>query len=136
VAGVTAATLGIMSIARDSALFVVSLAPRAADGALFASAQERVFLVFAILLGIGMGPMQAASRTLVARLAPPGMAGEFFGLFALSGRATAFLAPLLVAVATDVFASQRAGLAVVLVFLAAGFVLMLRVREEQARPLA
>jgi MFS transporter, UMF1 family len=135
VAGVTAATLGIMSIARDSVLFLVALSPRAADGGLFASTQERVFLLFAILLGVGMGPMQAASRTLVARLAPPGMAGEFFGLFALSGRATAFLAPLLVAVATDVFASQRAGLAVVLVFLAAGFVLMLKVREEQARTL-
>jgi UMF1 family MFS transporter len=134
VAGVTAASLGIMSISRDSALFFLALAPRAADAALFASVQERLFLVFAILLGVGMGPMQAASRTLVARLAPAGMAGEFFGLFALSGRATAFLAPFLVALATDAFASQRAGLMVVLAFLAAGFVLMLPVREEQAGP--
>src|SRR3546814_3890291 len=53
---------------------------------LFRSAGERLFFISAALLGLGMGPMQAASRTLVARLSPPDMVGEFYGIFSLSGR--------------------------------------------------
>ena len=127
IAGLFVATLGIVSVTAERVLFVVPVAPP--GGGLFASAAEQVFLVFAVLLGICMGPMQAASRTLVARLAPPGMAGEFYGLFALSGRATAFLAPVSIGIVTALFASQRAGLVVVLVFLGVGFALLALVRE-------
>ncbi len=87
---------------------------------------------FALILGICMGPMQAASRTMVGRLAPEGMTGEFYGLFALSGRATAFMAPLLIGVVTQVTDSNRGGLMVVLVFLAVGFAILWTVREERA----
>ena len=126
---VAVATLGIMSIDATHALFFLELAPRAADGALFASPQERIFLGFALLLGLGMGPMQAASRTLMGRLAPPEMVGEFYGLFALSGKATTFMAPFLIAVATQASGSQRPGLVVVLVFLGLGGMLMWRLPE-------
>jgi MFS transporter, UMF1 family len=131
VAAVTLASLGIMSIDATHVLFVVAVDGRP-NAAMFASAPQQVFLVFAIILGVGMGPMQAASRTLVARLAPAEMVGAFYGLFALSARATGFVAPLLVAVATQAFASQRAGLAVVLGFLVLGFVLLIPVREVRA----
>ncbi|MGQ3029252.1 MAG: MFS transporter, partial [Ferrovibrionaceae bacterium] len=85
-----------------------------------------------ILMGLCLGPIQAASRTMVGRLAPPGKIAEFYGLFSLSGRATAFLAPFAIAVVTQAFDSQRAGMSVVLVFLVVGLLLMLRV-EEPAR---
>jgi len=87
-----------------------------------------------VLLGIGMGPMQAASRTLVARLSPSGMVGEFYGIFSLSGRATTFLAPLLIGIVTALFHSQRVAAAIVLVFLAVGFVLLWKVREPSHGP--
>lgn len=132
VAGVTVATIGIMSITADRVLFALPVTPKVPGSGLFASAQEQAFLGFAILLGICMGPMQAASRTMMGRLAPAAMVGEFYGLFAFSGRATTFMAPFLIAVFTQTFASQRAGLAVVLVFLAVGFALMTFVREERA----
>ena len=45
----------------------------------------------------------SASRTLMARISPPEMVTQFFGLFALSSTVTAFLAPLLVATVTDQF---------------------------------
>jgi UMF1 family MFS transporter len=125
------ASLGIMSLTADSAFFFLPLVPVTPGGALFASPQEKIFLGFAIVLGIGMGPMQSASRTMIGRLAPPGMIGEFYGLFALSGRATTFLAPFFVAVTTQAFASQRAGLAVVLAFLVVGFALLTGVREPR-----
>ena len=76
---------------------------------------------------------QAASRTLIGRLAPQGMSGEFYGLFALSGRATTFMAPFLIGVLTGLSGSNRLGLVVVLVFLIIGFALLWSVREEQAQ---
>lgn len=130
---VIVATLGILSVSRTAVLFVVELAPPAAGRGLFGSLQEQVFMGFALLIGISMGPMQAASRTLIGRLAPEGMSGEFYGLFALSGRATTFMAPFLIGVLTQVSGSNRIGLMVVLVFLVVGFVLFWSVREERAQ---
>lgn len=122
-------TLGIMSIGQGSVLFVIEVMPKAAGAGLFSSAGEQVFFLCAALLGLGMGTMQAASRTLVARLSPPDMVGEFFGIFALSGRATTFLAPLLIGITTAVFATQRIAPVVILAFLAVGFVLLWKVQE-------
>jgi UMF1 family MFS transporter len=87
------------------------------------------FWALAVPLGIFFGPAQAASRSLMGRLAPPELRGEMFGLFALSGRITAFLGPMLLAWTTAAFASQRAGMATVLVFLVVGFVLLLPVKD-------
>lgn len=89
------------------------------------------FWVVGAALGLFVGPAQAASRSLMARLAPKGEETEFFGLFALSGRATAFLGPALVGVVTSVTGSQRAGLASLLVLLIAGAALLLRVSEPR-----
>src|SRR5699024_9912951 len=92
---------------------------------------KTLFWVCAVPLGIFFGPAQAASRSLMARMAPPALQTEMFGLFALSGKITAFLGPALVASATAIFASQRAGMATVLILLVVGFVLMLGVREPK-----
>ena len=76
-----------------------------------------------------MGPAQAASRSFMARLAPPHMRAEMFGLFAFSGKATAFLGPLFLAWATLAFDSQRAGMATIIAFLVLGFLLMLPISD-------
>ena len=68
----------------------------------------------------------------MARLSPPEMATQFFGLFALSATVTAFLAPLMVATATDIFESQRIGFASLALLMIIGAVLLLQVKEEQA----
>ena len=130
--GVIIATLGIVGVtqARRVLLRVGTGAVSPTRG-LFGSLQEKVFMGFALLLGFCMGPMQAASRTMIGRLAPEGMAGEFFGLFALSGRATAWMAPLAIGIVTTATQSNRLGVACVLFFLVLGFVLLLGVREER-----
>jgi UMF1 family MFS transporter len=133
IALVAIATLGILSVSRTAVLFVVDVAEPAAGRGLFGSTQEKVFMAFALLIGISMGPMQAASRTLIGRLAPEGMSGEFYGLFALSGRATTFLAPFLIGVLTELSGSNRVGLMVVLAFLLIGFALLWPVREARAQ---
>ena len=68
-----------------------------------------VFYVCGGLIGAAGGALQAASRTLMADQAEPGRMAEAFGLYALSGRATAFLAPFLIALFTDLSGSQRIG---------------------------
>ena len=76
--------------------------------------------------------MQAASRSLLARLAPAEKMTQFFGLFAFSGKVTAFLAPFLVALVTQMYGSQRIGMSAVLAFLIIGGVMMLFVRTNRA----
>jgi len=76
------------------------------------------------LLGIFVGPVQASSRSLMAHLAPADLRAEYFGLLALSGKATAFASPLVVAIVTDATGSQRVGLATILAFFAIGFGLL------------
>jgi UMF1 family MFS transporter len=133
IAGVIIASIGLVSVSTDRVLFALSVGDLEPDRGLFGSTQEQVFMAFALLLGFCMGPMQAASRTLIGRLAPPHMTGEFFGLFALSGRATAWMAPLAIGLVTEATQSTRLGVACVLVFLLLGFVLLWPVREEQVR---
>ncbi|WP_343038753.1 MFS transporter [Skermanella pratensis] len=97
---------------------------------LFAESQT-AFWVLALGLGIFVGPAQAAGRSMMARLSPPGMETEMFGLYALSGRAVSFVGPLLLAWATESFESQRAGMATIVLLLALGLVLLFAVREER-----
>jgi UMF1 family MFS transporter len=58
---------------------------------------------------------------------PASEAGRYFGLLTLSGKATSFLAPLLVAVATQAFETQAAGLAVLFLFFGVGALVLARV---------
>ena len=91
------------------------------------------FWILGGLLGVFIGPVQSASRSLMARLAPPHMTGEMFGLFALSGKITSFAGPLLVGVIAYATSSQRLGMAVIVVLLAAGWMVLSTLKEEQGR---
>ncbi len=93
--------------------------------------QEKTgFWVLGAVLGLFFGPAQSASRTLMARLAPAEEVGAWFGLFSLSGRVTGFLGPALLAIATAAFASQVAGMAVVVGLIALGFAVLLTVKAR------
>ncbi|MSO77183.1 MAG: MFS transporter [Alphaproteobacteria bacterium] len=88
-----------------------------------------VFLPLAVMLGLFMGPAQAASRSLMVRLAPAGLETQMFGLFALSGRITGFVGPALLAWVTFATDSQRLGMATALALLAIGASVLVSVRE-------
>ena len=91
------------------------------------------FWILGGLLGIFIGPVQSASRSLMARLAPSHMTGEMFGLFALSGKITSFAGPLLVGVIAYATSSQRLGMAVIVVLLAAGWLVLCTLEEQHDR---
>jgi UMF1 family MFS transporter len=128
-----AGSIGILSVSGTHVLFTTPVTPKAAGSTPFSSAGEQVFLSFAIVIAIASAPNQSASRSLMARLAPSDKTAQYFGLFAFSGKVTAFAAPLLVALVTDVTGSQRAGMASILLFLVAGLLVLLPVREPKWR---
>lgn len=89
---------------------------------------KTVFMVLALALGLFVGPAQAASRSMLARLSPPALTTEMFGLYALTGKSIAFLGPMLfgwVTLATD---SQRWGMSTIIGFLIVGGLVLLTVR--------
>ncbi len=98
----------------------------------FQTLPEILFILIVVIIAICITAAYANSRTMLARIAPPTMMAEFFGLYALSGTATAFLGHGLVGLSTDFFNSQRAGFGSILILLAGGLVLFTFVREEQA----
>lgn len=109
---------------------VIALAALTVIGATALVITEVVwFWAVAALFGTFMGPAQAASRSLMARLTPPEIRTELFGLYAFSGKATAFVGTLLAAWVTEVTQSQRAGLATAVVFIAVGLAIFLTVSE-------
>jgi len=123
----------LVSYQRDTIFFLVEVGDEPVwDFPYFRSFPELVYLatnqVFAFFFVAGL----ASSRTLMARLSPPEMTTQFFGLFALSGTVTAFMAPLLVGTVTSLFDSQRAGFASLTLLMVIGFVGLLFVREEQS----
>lgn len=95
----------------------------------FATLPEQVFVLVGVTGGMFIGPALSSSRTLMARLAPPGQVAEFFGLYNLTGRATAFLAPTTIGLMTQLSGDQRSGLGVIFIFIGVGFTLLLFVRE-------
>jgi UMF1 family MFS transporter len=119
--------VGVLSLGREHIFFVVPTAPPG-DG-LYGSAPEKVFVLLGLVIGSVAGPLQASSRSLLARLVPAESAGRYFGLLALSGKVTSFLAPLAVAVATAIFQTQAAGPAVLILFLLVGFWLLSGVKR-------
>ncbi|WP_414464452.1 MFS transporter [Hyphomicrobium sp. DY-1] len=125
--------LGILSVDKTHIFFTTEVAGKIVGSKPFSAPGEQVFLAFAILVGVVSAPVQAASRSLLARIAPADKITQFFGLFAFSGKVTAFLAPFCVAIITQETGSQRVGMAAVLAFLAIGVVMMMFVRTRPAR---
>ena len=124
------ASIGVLSVDKTHILFVHPVDPKLAGSAPFTSTGERVYLAFAILIGIASGPLGAVSRTLLARLSPRDKITEFFGFFSFSGKITAFAAPLAIGAVTAATDSQRLGIATSLVFLIGGLLLLQRVEER------
>lgn len=108
------------------ALVVLSAAILLVEGKLW-------FYILGSAIGIFIGPAQSASRSLMAHLAPPAQRTEMFGLFALTGKVTAFLGPALVAGLAYAFDSQRIGMTAILLLFVIGLVILWPLKAP-ARP--
>lgn len=99
---------------------------------LFVGTAQIGFWIVGLILCAFVGPIQSASRSLLARITPEGREGEIFGLYATTGRAVSFLAPGLFALFVAVSGDTRLGILGIVIVLAAGLVLMLPVKSQQA----
>src|SRR5262249_40020010 len=113
------AIIAILMVDRETILFV-RVAPPAPNQPLFSAPAERAYLVLGCLIGMAGGPLQAASRSLLIRLAPKERITQYFGLFALTGKITSFIGPLLIGIVTAITMSQKAGMAVLVLFFVCG----------------
>jgi len=113
-------------------VIVASLAAMIVVGmTLLALSGPVAFWVCGLLLCLFVGPTQSAARTLLLRMTGEGKEGIAFGLYTMTGRAVAFLAPWLFFVFVDLFHADRAGLAGICLVLAAGLIGMLLVRVPE-----
>lgn len=101
---------------------------------LFHDSGKTVFWVGGLILSAFVGPAQAASRSLLARVTPEGMQGEIFGLYATTGRVASFLSPALWTLFIVWFGSTIYGVLGIAIVLAIGLALLLLVRFPARKP--
>ena len=85
---------------------------------------EISFWIFGMLLGIFIGPLQSASRSLLAKLSPQDKITEMFGLYAFTGKLSTFIGPFFISLLSHFFHSKTAGLYVVVMMLFIGLIQM------------
>ena len=91
---------------------------------------DMIFFGCGVLIGGLGGTLQAASRSMMVRHTDPAAPTESFGLYGLSGRATAFIAPALVGLVTTLSGSARIGVSPVIALFLIGLVLLRWVKAE------
>lgn len=132
---------GMIGVSHDALFFGVSYDPlvngRPWDGPLYNTWPEWIFAACDIVNTLFLVAAIALSRTMMAKLSPPEQASTLFGLYAFSSAGTAWIAPVIVGLATSVFASQQSGLLPLLGLIALGCVVLLFVnpaRDPEATP--
>lgn len=94
----------------------------------FQSAGTVIFWIGGLILSAMVGPAQASSRSLLARVTPTGMQGEIFGLYATTGRVASFLSPLMWSLSITIFGATIYGVLGIALVLLLGLILLLFVR--------
>jgi UMF1 family MFS transporter len=102
------------------------------DGPVYRTLPDLLYLLIGFNNAIFITAQYASSRTALTRLTPPDQTGAFFGVYALSGVATAWLAPGLVSLVTRVTHSQQWGFASIVFLLAVGLAGLAFVRGGRA----
>lgn len=94
---------------------------------------QQAFYVLAVVAGFGLGSVQSASRALMASLIPDGQEAKLFGFYALCGKSSSVIGPILFGYVTSVFAgNQRIGLLTITALFVIGALLLQRVRDPKA----
>ncbi len=116
-----------------TACLIISLTPTSVLGMTVSEASplpDYLFYLAGALIGAAGGALQASSRNMLTRQGNPERMTEAFGLYALSGKATSFIAPALIAVASDLTGSQRLGITPVVGLFIIGLILLAWVKPK------
>ncbi|MGH1330289.1 MAG: MFS transporter [Paracoccaceae bacterium] len=120
----TAVAITVVTITRSSVLFI----PVEAGSAM----PDIAFYICGCLIGAAGGAIQSSSRSMMVRQANPERMTEAFGLYALAGKATSFIAPGAIALMTDFTGSQRLGISPLIVLFLLGLILLIWVKPNGA----
>lgn len=121
----TLVAVAVIFVSRQS-VFGIAVAPES-------RLPDIAFYVLGALIGAGGGALQSASRTMMVRQADPERMTEAFGLYALAGKATSFLAPLSIGVVTTLSDSQQMGITPLIVLFLLGLILLVWVKPDGER---
>jgi UMF1 family MFS transporter len=99
----------------------------------FLAHSKETFYVAAGLAGVGIGSSQSVTRSLVALFTPKENAAEFAGFLGFTGKAAAFIGPMLFGTISSLASSQRPAILTVAVFFIVGGVLLTFVDEEKGK---
>ena len=108
-------------------LFVLIIATLIAIYAPESYYSKELFWFAGVLIGLMVGPNQSCSRSLMAQLTPKEKLNEFFGFFALTGKATSFIGPLFFGIVTSIY-NQQMALWVVIILFVIGLLLFNRIQ--------
>ena len=121
----TAIAVSVVFVSRESVLGI-AVAPGSA-------LPDIAFYILGAGIGAAGGILQSASRTMMVHQANPARMTEAFGLYALAGKATSFVAPLAIGAATAMSGSQQIGIAPLIGLFLLGLVLLAWVKPEGDR---
>jgi UMF1 family MFS transporter len=121
----TIVAIAIVFVSRES-VFGMAVAPDS-------NLPDIAFYVLGGVIGAAGGALQSASRTMMVRQADPARMTEAFGLYALAGKATSFVAPFLIGTATYLSGSQQIGISPLIVLFLVGLILLRWVQPEGNR---
>jgi len=114
-------------------MIVISLIGLISTGMLaIFSMTEIEFWLAGLCMGIFVGPVQASSRSYLARIAPKEMRTQMFGFYALSGKATSFIGPLTVSWITYLTDSMRFGMVSIMIYFFIGLILSLSIKDDKS----
>ena len=100
---------------------------------LFFASGPLAFWVLGLILCLFVGPAQSAARSFLTRVTPEGKAGQMFGFYITTGRATSWLSPLAFLVFVGLGGDDRWGILGIGLILLVGAVLMLWVKDPTRR---
>ena len=96
--------------------------------------QKDQFWVIAGIAGLGLGSIQAASRTLFSRFVPPGRQSEFFGVYSMIGKTSAIAGPFIFGLVSRLTGSERPAVAAVGGLFLLGLAFIAPLREPAGGP--
>lgn len=127
----------LLGMGPDRILYVIPYDPHAHaplwDGPVYRTLPDLLYLLIGFNNAVFITGQYASARTTLTRLTPPEQSGAFFGVYALSGVATAWLAPSLVNIGTRVTHTQQGGFASIILLLAIGLLGLVFVRGGGAK---
>lgn len=89
------------------------------------------FLIIGLMAGVGVGALTTVSRAMMTLVSPPAHQAEFFGFFAVAGRASAVLGPPLFGAISSLTGDARYALPALMALLVAALFLLRGVEVER-----